>query len=342
MENSKWLVASKPVDGVVTGQNFRMETGPVPEPGPGEFLIEVAYSIVTPPLLMWLTTGGMVGKPLEPGTLMRGGSMGVVVKSNNPAWPVGQLVNGDTGWQKFVVSNGVDKVPVVKIARREGVPTSALLHVLGSGGRTAYFGLTEFCKPRLGDTMVISGAAGNVGSILAQLAKMQGCRVIGIAGSRRKCDWLTGELGCDGAINYKEGDLAAQLAALCPKGIDIFFDNVGGETLDAAMGLIAQGARVVLCGATSQYAHDSDWYAPKNYFNLVYKQATMSGFYVGNFAARYEEAVSRLAPMVASGRLKYAEDIHDGFDKAPLALSQTISGDHFGVQIVKVSDAADR
>ena len=342
MENSKWLVASRPTDGVITGQNFRMETGPVPEPGPGEFLIEVAYSIVTPPLLMWLTTGGMVGKPLEPGVLMRGGAMGVVTKSNNPAWQVGQLVNGDLGWQKFAVSNGVDKAPVVKIARREGVPTSALMHVLGSGGRTAYFGLTEFCKPKLGDTMVISGAAGNVGSVLAQLAKMQGCRVIGIAGSKRKCDWLTGELGCDGAINYKEGDLAKQLAALCPKGIDIFFDNVGGETLDAAMGLIAQGARVVLCGATSQYAHEADWYAPKNYFNLVYKQATMSGFYVGNFAARYEEAVSRLAPMVVSGALKYAEDIHDGLEKAPLALSQTISGDHFGVQIVKVSDAADR
>jgi hypothetical protein len=189
--------------------------------------------------------------------------------------------------------------------------------------------------------MVISGAAGNVGSILAQLARMQGCRVIGIAGSQRKCDWLTDELGCEGAINYKDGDLAKQLAALCPKGIDIFFDNVGGETLDAAMGQLAQGARVVLCGATSQYSHDSDWYAPKNYFNLVYKQATMSGFYVGNFAARYEEAVSRLAPMVVSGTLKYAEDIHDGLEKAPVALGNTLSGDHFGVQLVKISNVAD-
>jgi NADPH-dependent curcumin reductase CurA len=341
MENSKWLVASRPADGVVSGQNFRMEIGPVPEIGDGEFLIEIAYSIVTPPLLMWLTTGGMGGKPLTPGSLMRCGGMGSIVKSNNPAWPIGQLVNGDLGWQKFAVSNGADKTPVVKVTRRDGVSTSALMHVLGSGGRTAYFGLTEFCRPKLGDTMVISGAAGNVGSILAQLARMQGCRVIGIAGSQRKCDWLTDELGCEGAINYKDGDLAKQLAALCPKGIDIFFDNVGGETLDAAMGQLAQGARVVLCGATSQYSHDSDWYAPKNYFNLVYKQATMSGFYVGNFAARYEEAVSRLAPMVVSGTLKYAEDIHDGLEKAPVALGNTLSGDHFGVQLVKISNVAD-
>jgi NADPH-dependent curcumin reductase CurA len=341
MQNSKWLVASRPADGTVSGQNFRLETEPAPVPGPGEFLVEVAYSIVTPPLLMWLTTGGMAGKPLEPGTLMRCGGMGCVVASNNPAFTVGQLVSGDLGWQRFAVSNGVDKTPVVKVARRDGVSTSALLHVLGSGGRTAYFGLTEFCKPKLGDTMVISGAAGNVGSVLAQLARMQGCRVIGIAGSDRKCDWLTGELGCDGAINYKRGDLAGQLAALCPGGIDIFFDNVGGETLDVALGLIAQGARVVLCGATSQYSQESGWYGPRNYFNLVYKQAEMHGFYVGNFASRYEEAASRLAPMVASGVLKYAEDIHHGLDKAPLALANTLSGDHFGVQLVRVSGVAD-
>jgi NADPH-dependent curcumin reductase CurA len=341
MQNVKIVVASRP-DGMVSGQNFRVEHEPAPEIGPREFLIEVAYLIVTPPLRMWLTSGGMTGKPVPLGGTMRCGGMGVVVRSNNPDYPEGQLVSGDLGWQRFAVSNGADRTPVVKVRRRDGVPTSALMHVLGSGGRTAWFGLTEYCKPKPGDTMVVSGAAGNVGSILCQLAKQQGCRVIGIAGSRRKCDWLTGELGCDGAVNYRDGGLHERLAELCPAGIDIYFDNVGGETLDVALGLIAPGARVVLCGATSQYNNDDGWYAPRNYFNLVYRQAEMRGFFIGNFAARYEEAMSRLVPMVTSGRLKYAEDILDGLEQAPTALIRAMTGDHFGVQLVKVSDAADR
>lgn len=340
MENTKWVLASRP-DGMPSGQNFRLEREPCPEIGDGEFLIEAAYLIVTPPLRMWMTSGGMTGRPVPLGGTMRCGGMGCVVKSNHPDYAVGDLVSGDLGWQRFAVSNGRDRTPVQRVKRRDGVSTTALMHVLGSGGRTAYFGLTEFCRPKLGDTMVISGAAGNVGSVLCQLARMQGCRVVGIAGSRQKCDWLTGELGCAGAVNYKEEDVAERLAALCPRGIDIFFDNVGGETLDAALGLIAQGARVVLCGATSQYNHDGGWYAPRNYFNLVYRQAEMHGFFVGNFAGRYEEAASRLAPLVASGALKYAEDVLDGLERAPQALVHALTGEHFGVQLVRVSGAAD-
>jgi hypothetical protein len=340
MENTKWVLASRP-EGMISGQNFRMEQEPPPEIEEGEFLIEVAYLIITPPLRMWMTSGGMTGNPVPLGGTMRCGGMGCVVQSRHPDYRPGDLVSGDLGWQSLVVSNGRDRTPVQKVKRRQGVTTTALMHVLGSGGRTAYFGLTEFCKPKLGDTMVISGAAGNVGSVLCQLARMQGCRVVGIAGSREKCSWLTGELGCEGAVNYKEENVTERLAALCPRGIDIFFDNVGGETLDAALGLIAQGARVVLCGATSQYNEDGGWYGPRNYFNLVYKQAEMYGFFVGNFAARYEEAASRLAPMVASGTLKYAEDVLDGLENAPQALIRALTGEHFGVQIVKVSDSAE-
>ncbi|MEN3976384.1 NADP-dependent oxidoreductase [Emcibacter sp. SYSU 3D8] len=341
MKNTRVLVASRP-EGMVTGQNFRVEHSEAPVPADREFLIEVAYLIVTPPLRMWLTSGGLSGKPVPLGAPMRCAGLGRVVESRHPDFPVGQLVTGDMGWQRYVVSDGAAKAPVAKVTAREGLPARTLLHVLGSGGRTAYFGLTEYCKPRLGDTMVISGAAGNVGSILVQLARMQGCRVIGIAGSDRKCNWLTKELGCAGAVNYRNDDLPMRLRQLCPDGIDIFFDNVGGETLDAALGLIAPRARVVLCGATSQYNNDAEWYGPHNYFNLVYKQAEMHGFYIANFAARFDEAVNRLAPLVADGRIKYAEDVLDGLEQAPQALIRTLTGENFGVQLVKVSDAADK
>ncbi|NIP15860.1 MAG: zinc-binding dehydrogenase [Pseudomonadales bacterium] len=336
MENGRWTVASRPDDEVEEG-NFQLVGEAAGEPEEGEFLIATRYLVVSPPARMALTSGGIARRPVPIGATMRGTGLGQVVASRHPGFDEGELVIGDLGWQEYAVSDGAKRHPVRKVGARPGMPESTLLHVLGAGGATAYFGMIEYAKPRIGDTLVVSAAAGNVGSLVCQLGRMQGCRVVGIAGSEEKCTWLTNDLGCAAAIDYKREDVASALDAACPEGIDIYFDNVGGEILDAALARIAMGARVVLCGGTSQYNHDLDWYGPKNYFNLVYRQAEMAGFYVYNFAHRFEEAFSRLASLLESGELKYAEDVLQGIGQAPAALIRVLRGENFGVQLVKVS-----
>ena len=335
--NSKWILKSRPV-GKVEASHFEMVREPIPRPGAGEMLIAVQHLIVTPPLRMSLTSGGISGKPLPLGATVRGTGLGRVVESNNAAFAQGDLVLGAIGWQQYVISDGVRKVPVQKVVPRNGLSPTTLLHVMGASGATAWFGMYEYCRPRYGDTLVVSAAAGTVGAVMCQLGKQNGLRVIGIAGGARKCAWLTSGLNCDGAIDYKSEDVSARLRELCPRGIDIYFDNVGGAILDAALGQIAQGARVVLCGGTSQYEHDNDWYGPKNYFNLVYKQARMSGFYIYNFANRFEEAYSRLGPAFADGSLRYIEDVLDGLEQAPSALARVLSGENFGTQLARVQE----
>jgi hypothetical protein len=333
--NRRWLVGSYP-DGPISEANFELSEDPIPRPGPGEFLIKSTQLIITPPLRMALGTGGISGSRLPIGSLMRGTGQGRVVASNHPDFQEGDYVSGPLGWQEYTVSDGARKVPVQKVTVFEGLPITASMHVLGSGGATAYVGLYDFGKPRIGDVVVVSAAAGNVGSIVCQLAKLSGCRVVGIAGSQRKCRWLRDELGVDATIDYKNAPVAERLTELCPTGIDIYFDNVGGETLDAALGLINPGARVVLCGATSQYEGGSRWQGPSNYFNLVYKQATMEGFYIFNFRHRFDEAFARLATLVRSGELKYAEDVLEGVENLPNALARVLAGDNFGTQLVRL------
>ena len=332
-QNDHWTVASRPEAEVQPG-NFSMTSEETTSPADGEFLAEVRWLVVTPPLRMALTSGGISRRPIPIGAKMRSTGLGRVVESRHPDYAVDDLVIGELGWQQFAISKGTG---MRKVRPRLDLPESTLLHVLGAGGATAYFGMCEYARPRIGDTLVVSAAAGNVGSLVCQLGRLQGCRVVGIAGSAEKCRWLTEELGCAEAINYKTENVPERLQQACPRGIDIYFDNVGGEILDACLGLIAQGARVVLCGGTSQYNHDLDWYGPKNYFNLVYKQAEMTGFYVFNFSNRFEEAHSRLADLVASGALKYAEDVLEGIERAPEALIRVLTGANFGTQLIKVA-----
>ncbi len=229
--------------------NFQLVGEAAGEPEEGEFLIATRYLVVSPPARMALTSGGIARRPVPIGATMRGTGLGQVVASRHPGFDEGDLVIGDLGWQQYAVSDGAKRHPVRKVGARPGMPESTLLHVLGAGGATAYFGMIEYAKPRIGDTLVVSAAAGNVGSLVCQLGRMQGCRVVGIAGSEEKCTWLTNDLGCAAAIDYKREDVASALDAACPEGIDIYFDNVGGEILDAALARIAQGARVVLCAA---------------------------------------------------------------------------------------------
>ena len=335
LENLKWVVASRPeVD--VQAENFELKREPVAPVGPGCMLLKARYFSVSPPARMALVSGGIARRPIPIGATMRGNGLAEVVESRNPDFAAGDLVMGDLGWQRYAISDGVRRRAVKKVEPRAGFAESTLLHVLGGSGATAYFGMIEYAKPRVGDTLVVSTAAGSVGALVCQLGRLQGCRVVGIAGGSRKCAWLVDELGCDAAIDYKAEDVGARLDETCPDGIDIYFDNVGGEILDAALARISFGARVVLCGGTSQYNNDLDWYGPKNYFNLVYKQAGMCGFYVFNFANRFEEAHSRLAALIAAGKLQYREDILEGIEQLPEALMRLFRGDNFGIQMVHV------
>jgi NADPH-dependent curcumin reductase CurA len=334
MLNKQWVVAARP-EAEVLPEHFELLEAQVPSLGDNQVLIEVRWLILSPPLRMALTSGGISRSPIPLGDVMRSTGLGRVLQSNRADFSEGDLVTGPLGWQQYLVSNGQG---ISKVGDSHGLPESTLLHVLGAGGATAYIGMSEYAKPQVGDTLVVSAAAGNVGSIVCQLGKLQGCRVVGIAGSQQKCDWLVNELGCSAAINYKSDDVAGALKEACPRGIDIYFDNVGGEVLDICLGMIRPRARVVLCGGTSQYNHDTDWYGPKNYFNLVYKQATMSGFYIFNFVDQFRGAHERLARLIGNDEMQYAEDVVEGIEKAPAALIRVLTGANFGTQLVRVAN----
>ncbi len=333
--NRKWVVRSRPIDKVEVS-NFSLDEEPVPEPGDGQVLLRSEVLTVNPPMRMALVSGGITGKPYPIGRTMYGGGLARVVQSRHVDFSEGDLIQGELGWQEYSVIDPRKRLGVKKVKAPVGLPETTLMHVLGSSGATAWFGIHEFARPKAGDTFVVSTAAGSVGAIVCQLARLAGCRVIGIAGSDAKCAWVRDELGAAGVINYRTQNVEAELKVLCPNGIDIYFDNVGGEILDTVLGQIAFGARVVLCGGTSQYNHDLEWYGPKNYFNLVYKQATMSGFYVSNFAHRNEEATSRLTSLLKAGSLRYTEDVLHGIENVPLALIRILKGENFGVPLIKL------
>ncbi|MFK7913410.1 MAG: NADP-dependent oxidoreductase [Pseudomonadales bacterium] len=333
--NKHWVVAARPETEVLP-EHFELRETPLPELQHNQILIQVRWLVLSPPLRMALTSGGISRTPIPLGDVMRSTGLGQIAVSRHPDFAEGDLVTGNLGWQEFLVSDGQG---IAAAGDPRGLPESTLLHVLGAGGATAYVGMGEYGKPRVGDTLVVSAAAGNVGSIVCQLGRLQGCRVVGIAGSQEKCEWLVNELGCSSAINYKSENVAQALAASCPKGIDIYFDNVGGEVLDTCLGMLRRGARVVLCGGTSQYNHDHDWYGPKNYFNLVYQQATMSGFYIFNFQDQFRTAHDRLAQLIRDAELQYAEDIVEGIENAPGALTRVLSGANFGTQLVRIAES---
>jgi NADPH-dependent curcumin reductase CurA len=274
--------------------------------------------------------------PLEIGDLMRGNGVGRVIESNHQDFPEGTVVSGGFGWQEYAVSDG-KSIPLQSVP--SGVPVTASLSVLGVTGLTAYFGLLEIGQPKEGDVVLISGAAGATGSVAGQIARLKGCsRVVGIAGSKEKCDWLVNELGFDAAINYREEDQAQRVRELCPDGIDIFYDNVGGEILDIALANLRNNARVVICGGISRYNLAGEIPGPKNYFNLVFRRSRMEGFIVLDYAPRFGEAIKYLAENVASGKIKSRESIMEGFEHMPDALMALFSGDNIGKQLVHVAD----
>jgi len=267
--------------------------------------------------------------PLAIGDVMRGSAVSEVSESRHPGFKVGDLVVGQTGWSEWSLSDGTG------IERIESaLPATAMLSILGTTGMTAWCGLFKRCMPIPGDTVLVSGAAGATGSIVGQLARIAGCRVVGIAGGEEKCRWLVDEGGFDAAIDYRTGDLEAQLATHLPGGAEVVYDNVGGRILNAMLGHIATGARVVICGGISRNETGGLPEGPKNYFNLVFRRASMTGFIVLDWAAEFPAIRARLERLVLDGRLTFREDVQHGFENAPSTLKRLFSGQNRGKQLL--------
>jgi NADPH-dependent curcumin reductase len=331
--NRQWLLKTRPT-GMVEPSNFEWHEADAPEAGDGEFLVRNLYLSLDPAMRTWMTAMRSYIPPVEIGEVMRAACVGRVVDSRHEKFEPGELVLGTFGWQDYAVSDGGGPIPVNKVPA--GVPPTMPLGVLGITSLTAYFGLKEIGKPKEGETVVVSGAAGATGSVAGQLAKRWGCRVIGIAGGAEKCAWLTDELGFDGAIDYKGESVSQRLRELCPKGLDVFFDNVGGDTLEAALGNLAWHARIVLCGAISNYNAEEPR-GPRNYMNLLVRRSRMEGFVVFDYFARTDEAMAELVPMVTDGTLQHREDIREGLERAPEALVDLYTGANTGKLMVKIA-----
>lgn len=331
--NRQWLLKERPT-GMVEPSNFEWNEAEMPRPAAGEFLVRNMYLSLDPAMRTWMTAMRSYIPPVELGDVMRGACVGEVVESNREGFEPGELVLGTFGWQDYAVSDGGGPIPVNKV--QQAVPPTLPLSVLGITSLTAYFGLKEIGKPEPGETVVVSGAAGATGSVAGQLASRWGCRVIGIAGGAEKCSWLTDELGFEAAIDYKAEDVSKRLRELCPKGLNVFFDNVGGEILEAALANLAWHARVVLCGAISNYNADVP-HGPRNYMNLLVRRSRMEGFVVFDYFPRADEAMAELVPMVMDGTLRHREDIRDGLEKAPQALVDLYTGANTGKLLVKIA-----
>jgi NADPH-dependent curcumin reductase CurA len=288
----------------------------------------------------WMNDAKSYIPPVGLGEVMRAGGISRVIASRNPAFAEGDLVSGATGVQEYalVPEDQVRRAGLVKIDTRIGT-IGQWLNVLGMPGMTAYFGLMDVGQPRPGDTVVVSGAAGAVGQTVGQLARIKGCRVVGIAGGRAKCDWVVNELGFDACIDYKAGNVKAGLKEHCPKGVDVYFDNVGGEILDDVLARLARGARIVICGAISQYNNTTPVQGPKNYLSLLVHRASMKGMVVFDYADRFPQAVAELAGYLKEGRLKSKEDTVAGLQNFPEALLKLFSGENFGKLVLQVADA---
>jgi NADPH-dependent curcumin reductase CurA len=320
---------------MVEPSNFELRESAAPEPGEGEFLVRNLYLSLDPAMRTWMVDQPSYVPPVALGEVMRGACVGRVLESRNPDYTSGEPVLGIFGWQDYSVSDGGGAIAVTKVP--DGVPLTMPLGVLGITSLTAYFGLKEIGKPEPGETVVVSGAAGATGSVTGQLAKIWGCKVVGIAGGPEKCDWLTSELGFDGAIDYKAEKVSARLRELCPGGTNVFWDNVGGEVLEAGLANLAMHARVVLCGAISNYNAPSP-NGPRNYMNLLVRRSRMEGFVVFDYLSRTNEAMAELVPLVMQGKIQHREDVRAGLEAAPAALVDLYSGDNRGKLLVKIAD----
>lgn len=333
--NHRVLLAQRP-DGLVREDDFTHDHAPVPEPGPGELLVRTEYVGIDATVRTWLSKAEGYIEPVGIGEVVRSSGIGRVVASRSDRIPEGALVATLTGWQEYAV---VGDDPMLTTALAEDTDPLAALGVFGANGLTAYVGLTEVGQVREGETVVVSAAAGATGSIAVQIAKVLGCRVVGIAGTDEKCRWLVEDLGLDGAINHRTDDVPARLRELCPKRVDVFFDNTGGPILDAVLGRLADRARVVLCGAISSYNDRFKPPGPPNYLNLISRRARMEGFISWDHWGRYAEIMEVLGGWVADGRLRHRSHLFDGLEQAPRALNAMFTGENIGKIVIRVGGA---
>ena len=336
LKNRQWLLAVRP-QGLIKESDFRWNETAVAPLNDGQVLIRNLAFSFDPTQRGWMSIDTyMPAIPL--GEVMKAGAVGQVVESRRPELATGDLVQGLFGWEDYTVSAGGGLMGLRKLPP-DTDPILAL-SLLGTTGLTAYFGTLSVGQVKQGDTFVVSGAAGATGSVAGMIAKIKGCRVVGIAGGPDKCDWLTREAGFDAAIDYKNENVGDALTRHCSKGIDVYFDNVGGEILDLVLARLANGARVVLCGAISRYneaAGVAGW-GPKNYFNLIFRGARMEGFLVFHFAKRYPEAIDDLTRCYAEGQIKNKIDLVQGLENAPKTIIRLFTGANFGKQLLKLAD----
>lgn len=340
LTNHQIRLASRPV-GLPTRANWQSTLEAVADPVEGGVLLKTLALSLDPAMRGWMNEGKSYIPPVAIGEVMRAGGVGKVIASRTPQFAVGDYVSAGFGAQEYLTLAQADfkRSGLVKIDLNMGTLTQ-WLNVLGMPGMTGYFGLMDVGQPKAGETVVVSGAAGAVGQTVGQMAKIKGCRAVGIAGGRTKCDWVVKELGFDACIDYKAGPSAVKdgLKQHCPAGVDVYFDNVGGEILDTVLRRINRGARIIICGAISQYNNTTAVQGPKNYLSLLVNRARMEGIVVFDYADRYHLAVAEMAGYLKDGRMKSKEDVVKGLDAFPEALNKLFSGENFGKLVLQIAE----
>jgi NADPH-dependent curcumin reductase CurA len=336
-QNRQFRLAARPV-GLAKESDWKMTTEPVADPADGQVLVQVLQLSLDPAMRGWMNEGRSYIPPVGIGEVMRAIGVGKVAASKNAKFAVGDLVAGSFGIQEYCLVDDVKRFGLNKIDPRLGTPAQ-WLNALGMPGMTAYFGLLEVGEPKEGETVVVSGAAGAVGQTVGQVARIKGCRVVGIAGGKEKCDFVVNELKFDACIDYKAGKLKDDLKQHCPKGIDVYFDNVGGDILDAVLARINKHARIVICGAISQYNNTTPVKGPSNYMMLLVARARMQGMVVFDYADRYGTAIKDIAQWMKEGKFISKEDVVPGIENFPATMNKLFSGGNFGKLVLKVADA---
>jgi hypothetical protein len=336
ISNRQYRLAARPV-GMAKASDWNLTTEPAGEPADGQVLVKVLQLSLDPAMRGWMNEGRSYIAPVGIGEVMRAGGVGKVVASKNPGFAAGDLVAGGFGIQEYCLVTDLKQTGLHKIDARLGTPAQ-WLNALGMPGMTAYFGLLDVGQPKEGETVVVSGAAGAVGQTVGQVARIKGCRVVGIAGGKEKCDFVVNELKFDACIDYKSGNVRDGLKQHCAKGVDIYFDNVGGDILDVVLTRINRGARIVVCGAISQYNNTTPVKGPSNYMMLLVARARMQGMVVFDYADRYGEAIKQIATWMKEGKFISKEDIASGIENFPATMNKLFSGGNFGKLVLKVAD----
>ena len=332
LTNRQYRLAARPA-GMPKYSDWSFTTEPVSDPAQGQFLVKTLYLSLDPAMRGWMNEGKSYIPPVGIGEVMRAGGVGKVVASQHPKFAVGDYVSGMLNVQDYCVTDGKD---FSKIDPRLA-PLPVWLNVLGMPGMTAYFGLLESGQPKAGETVVVSGAAGAVGATVGQIARIKGCRAVGIAGGQAKCDYVVNDLDFDACIDYKNGSVKDGLREHCPQGVDVYFDNVGGEILDTVLTRINRKARIVICGAISQYNNTTPIKGPANYLSLLVNRARMEGIVVFDYADRYHLGVQEMAQWMREGKLKSKEDVVDGLETFPDTLLKLFTGENFGKLVLRVA-----